>query len=125
MVFVTIQFIKMKKLYSAIALFMLVFLGEATAQNSEMTIPASQEKMNVFYSSSENNIHLSFTIATPSPIEIKIVDITGKEIRTSNMPLQFAGTYSEILERNNLKDGIYIMQVNWGGKRFIKRFIIS
>jgi hypothetical protein len=100
-------------------------VSSVLAQNNESAIPLSQEKVNVFYAGSDDNIHLSYTIAHAAPVEIKIVDITGKEIRTVNLPMQFPGTYSEILERNTLKDGIYIMQLSWGGKRFIKRFIIA
>lgn len=95
------------------------------AQNTESNVTLSQEKMNVFYSGNEDNIHLSFTIANASPVEIKIVDITGKGIKTINLPLQFPGVYSEIIDRSTLSDGIYIMELNWGGKRFIKRFVIS
>ena len=100
-------------------------LGQTNAQSNENNNPASLEKMNVFYSAGEDNIHLSYTISNASTLEIKIVDITGREVRTINVPLQFPGTYSEVLERSTLRDGIYIMQMNWGGKRFIKRFIIS
>ena len=114
--------IVMKKIY----IILLILVSAAvSAQNTESSISSSQEKMNVFYSGNEDNIHLSFTLAHPTTVEIKIVDITGKEIRTMNLPLQFPGNYSEILDRNSLRDGIYIMQLNWGGKRFIKRFIIS
>ena len=115
----------MKKVYFLIIILISAAISGVVAQNTDTSIPLSQEKMNVFYSGNEDNIHLSFTIAHPAPVEIKIVDITGKEIRTITLPLQFPGTYSEILERSTLRDGIYIMQLNWGGKRFIKRFIIS
>ncbi|HQW21899.1 MAG TPA: T9SS type A sorting domain-containing protein [Bacteroidia bacterium] len=115
----------MRKIYLVLILLITAIFGSISAQNTESTNSLLQEKMNVFYSGNEDNIHLSFTISTAAPIEIKIVDITGKEIRTINMPLQFPGTYSEILERSSLRDGIYIMQMNWGGKRFIKRFVIS
>ncbi|MFZ7116027.1 MAG: T9SS type A sorting domain-containing protein [Bacteroidota bacterium] len=115
----------MKKVYIFLLILISASFSGVLAQNGDTSIPMSQEKMNVFYSGSENNIHLSYTIAHPTPVEIKIVDITGKEIRTIVTPLQFPGTYSEILERSTLRDGIYIMQLNWGGKRFIKRFIIS
>ena len=115
----------MKKIYILFLILVTASLSISSAQNTEDSIPLSQEKMSVFYSGNEDNIHLSYTIAHASPIEIKIVDITGKEIRTVQLPLQFPGNYSEILDRNSLRDGIYIMQLNWGGKRFIKRFIIS
>lgn len=115
----------MKKVYFLLLILISTSFSGVIAQNTDSSIPLSQEKMNVFYSGNEDNIHLSYTIAHPAPVEIKIVDITGKEIRTIALPLQFPGTYSEILERSTLRDGIYIMQLNWGGKRFIKRFIIS
>ena len=104
----------MKKIYILFLILVTASLSISSAQNTENSIPLSQEKMSVFYSGNH-----------ASPIEIKIVDITGKEIRTVQLPLQFPGNYSEILDRNSLRDGIYIMQLNWGGKRFIKRFIIS
>ncbi len=117
--------IEMKKIYLLLIVLVTAYTSRISAQNTEGSISQTQEKMNVFYSGNEDNIHLSFTISTASPIEIKIVDITGKEIRTIALPLQFPGSYSEILERSSLRDGIYIMQLNWGGKRFIKRFVIS
>ncbi len=115
----------MKKIYIILIILISASISGIMAQNTEISIPLSQEKMNVFFSSSENNIHLSYTLAHATNVEIKIVDITGKEIRSIALPLQFPGTYSEIIERSSLRDGIYIMQLNWGGKRFIKRFIIS
>jgi hypothetical protein len=117
----------MKKIYLAFFLTFSMISGISMAQNNqgENNISLSQEKMNVFYSSSEDMIRLSYTIATPSPVEIKIVDITGNSIKTINLPMQFAGSYSEILERTNMRQGIYIMEMNWAGKRFIKRFVIS
>ena len=115
----------MKKIYIILIILISASVSGITAQNTESSIPFSQEKMNVFFSSTENNIHLSYTLAQASNVEIKIVDITGKDVRTMVLPLQFPGTYSEIIERSSLRDGIYIMQLNWSGKRFIKRFIIS
>ena len=115
----------MKKIYILLLILVSASITSIFAQNAEFSIPLSQEKMTVFYSGNEDNIHLSYTLAHASAVEIKIVDITGKEIRALQLPLQFPGNYSEILDRNSLRDGIYIMQLNWGGKRFIKRFIIS
>ena len=115
---------EMKKIYLLILLLISASIG-ISAQNTDNNISLSQEKVNVFYSGNEDNIHLSYSISSAAPVEIKIVDITGKEIRTVNLPLQFPGNYSEILERGSLKDGIYILQMNWGGKRFTKRFIVS
>jgi hypothetical protein len=115
----------MKKIYLIIIVLITSAFGSISAQNTENTITQTQEKVNVFFSGNEDNIHLSYSIASASAIEIKIVDITGKEIRTTNLPLQFPGNYSEILERGGLRDGIYILQMSWGGKRFIKRFVVS
>ncbi len=115
---------KMKKNYFVLVLLISLFTQPSIAQ-SNVDGSNLQEKINVYYNNTDDVIRLNYTMNSPSPVEIKIIDITGKSIRNISLPMQFFGNYSEIIDRNNLRDGIYILQMNWAGKRFIKRFIIS
>lgn len=115
---------KMKKNYLLIVLLLSLFVGHSSAQNN-VDGNTIQEKINVNYNNTDDVIRLNYTMNSASPVEIKIIDITGKSIRNLSLPMQFVGNYTEIIDRNNLRDGIYILQMNWAGKRFIKRFIIS
>ena len=115
---------KMKKNYFVLVLLISLFTQPSIAQ-SNVDGSNVQEKINVYYNNTDDVIRLNYTMNSPSPVEIKIIDITGKSIRNISLPMQFFGNYSEIIDRNNLRDGIYILQMNWAGKRFIKRFIIS
>lgn len=116
----------MKKIYFAFLILLSIYNNTTTAQSNQDTpISLSQEKMNVFYSNSEDMIRLSYSMSVSSPVEIKIVDITGKSIKALNLPMQFSGSYSEVIERNGLREGIYILEMTFSGRRFIKRFVIS
>ncbi len=116
----------MKKIYFAILMLLFIYGSTARAQSNQDTpISLSQEKMNVFFSNTEDMIRLSYTMSASSPVEIKIVDITGKQIKAVNFPMQFSGSYSDVIERNGLREGIYILEMTFSGRRFIKRFIIS
>lgn len=116
----------MKNIYFAILMLLFIYGSTARAQSIQDTpISLSQEKMNVFFSNTEDMIRLSYTMSASSPVEIKIVDITGKQIKAVNFPMQFSGSYSDVIERNGLREGIYILEMTFSGRRFIKRFIIS
>ena len=118
----------MKKIYFTFLLLLSIYSTTTTTtaqSNQDSPISLSQEKMNVFYSNTEDMIRLSYSMSASSPVEIKIVDITGKSIKALNLPMQFSGSYSEVIERNGLREGIYILEMTFSGRRFIKRFVIS
>lgn len=115
----------MKKIYFAFLVLLSICSITTIAQTNQDSPTLSQEKMNVLFSNSEDMIRLSYTMSAPSPVEIKIVDITGKSIKSFNLPMQFSGSYSEVIERNGMREGIYILEMTFSGRRFIKRFVIS
>ena len=64
-----------------------------------------------------SNLNVSYTLENASVVSVRIVDITGREVYTTSEGRQIAGAHSISLnEINSLPSGIYLMQINMGGK---------
>ena len=55
---------------------------------------------------------LHFTLSTSSNVNIEITDLTGKQIRNENIGSYSSGNNSVIINKNNLKSGMYLLKMN-------------
>ena len=68
---------------------------------------------------------ISYSLSKASPVLLKVLDITGKEIMTLVNAQQNAGDYSIVLNAGNLSAGIYFYKLNVGKYSKIKKMIIK
>jgi hypothetical protein len=54
---------------------------------------------------------LRFTLSASSNVSIEITDVTGKRIRNENLGRYDSGTSSVVIDRNDLKSGMYFLKV--------------
>jgi hypothetical protein len=91
----------------------------ASAENSK----AEKVKLNQNYPNPFNpSTIISYSVNDASNVNIRIFDMTGREIRTLVNSFQNAGTYSVNFNANNLASGIYfyVLRVNNGSNEITK-----
>ncbi len=55
---------------------------------------------------------LRFTLSESSDVSIVITDITGKQLRSEKLGRYSSGTNSVIINKNELKSGMYFLKMN-------------
>jgi len=55
---------------------------------------------------------LRFTLNVSSNVSIEITDVTGKQMRNENLGRYGSGTNSVVINRNDLKSGMYFLKIN-------------
>jgi hypothetical protein len=55
---------------------------------------------------------LRFSLSVSSNVNVEITDVTGKQIRNENLGRYNSGTNSVIINRNELKSGMYFLKIN-------------
>jgi hypothetical protein len=55
--------------------------------------------------------------------DIRILDINGKLIYSASYP-NFAGYFNRRIDISPVSDGVYILQLDIGGKKYVKKFVV-
>lgn len=101
------------------------FYGQfsVSAPNAIRT-PASQ--INFLVSSKDNsNFTLSYNITGNSNVELSVTDITGKVVRVLFSGEKQGGEYVENYYLEDIRTGIYILQMNCNNQRLSRRILIN
>ena len=78
----------------------------------------------VFPNPAGNSTSVSYSVATPSIVSIKIKDINGKEVLNVSKGYHEAGEYSEQINTSSLSPGIYFTEVQIGESVMNKKLMI-
>lgn len=96
---------------------------ESLADNKLSTVKNEQVKLNQNYPNPFNpSTVISYAINDNSNVNIKVYDLTGKEVKTLVNSFQNAGTYSVNFNASALSSGIYfyVLRVNTGGNEMTR-----
>lgn len=66
----------------------------------------------------------SYRIASPAEVEIKVFDLSGKEVLSQNRGVQNSGTYSFTVNGSSLSSGIYLYKVKAGNLVQTKKMVL-
>lgn len=68
---------------------------------------------------------VNFTLATPSPVEIRLFNLAGQPVRTESTGQMPAGAHQLNLNLNDLPTGIYLLQLQAGNEQQTQRLLIE
>ena len=91
---------------------------------SGIYVPSIATTFNVF-SPAESVYTLSYKLLQSSDVNIRLYDITGKEIMLLTDQFLAAGDYSENHVLNDIQKGLYLVELRAGEQRITKRVIID
>ena len=66
----------------------------------------------------------NFTLPEEGELNIRISNLEGKEVFSRYFE-RFGGTYSEMIDLSDQKDGIYLLEIISGGNKEVKKIIIN
>lgn len=101
-----------------------VRLGIKTGVNEQI---ANQIGFKVQPNPFSNFTTLSYELSEAHQVEIKLMDITGKEIGNLFNGIQTAGTQEIELNKSafNLNSGLYLIHMNIDGQKFAKKIVVE
>lgn len=73
----------------------------------------------------ENFISITFTTREIEEVKIEVSNLLGKSVLTENKSLERTGIHKIELERNNLPKGIYLVNLQMGKSRFVKKILLK
>lgn len=73
-----------------------------------------------------NNININFSINNPSKVDIEVIDVTGKVVKTIKGNDTFAtGKHSISLDVTGLESGSYMYSITAAGTRMVSKFVVT
>jgi len=73
----------------------------------------------------ESRSTLSFTLATPETVEISLISLQGKTVKTLPSTAYGSGQHSVMLDGSDLPAGLYNVQLKAGGKVFNQKITVK
>lgn len=73
-----------------------------------------------------NSVNINFSLNNASKVEIEILDITGKVVKTiKDANIMLAGKHSVSVDVSSLESGSYMYSVNAGGNKLFSKFVVT
>ncbi len=99
--------------------------------NPQLAIDASLTKVennglsigNVYPNPTNGQTNVNYTLANESAVSIKVVDVTGKVVYTSNQGSQVAGNHKVSFDASSFTNGVYYVTINTDGTQVTKKLI--
>jgi hypothetical protein len=91
----------------------------------EFGMPDQRLEINIFPNPAAQSAQVSIEIDQPSQINIMLLDGNGNELRKIAESAADPGLFSTTIEVSNLKDGLYFIKTEAGGKSSIQRLIVK
>lgn len=98
-------------------------LSVGSSINPLLTTPSTE--ITVFPNPFAGQTHVQFTLAKQENVQIRILDLTGKEVGMFNQGTMDAGSYTITLDASHLSAGMYLMNVNIGNQIITKKIEIQ
>ncbi|HYD92415.1 MAG TPA: T9SS type A sorting domain-containing protein, partial [Flavobacterium sp.] len=101
-----------------------IMKGDTTATVIENVVPVFTD-VKIYPNPFSNQTKVEYSIETKSDIEIKLFDISGREIKALVSEEQAAGTYTYVIDgRNlNLAEGTYLLRFINGKNKQLEKII--
>lgn len=85
----------------------------------------NQTEVNVFPNPFAGQTNIQFNLAKQENVQVRILDLTGKEVGTYNQGTMDAGSYTITLDASALSAGMYLMNINIGNQVITKKIEIQ
>jgi hypothetical protein len=85
----------------------------------------NQTEVNVFPNPFAGQTNIQFNLAKQENVQVRILDLTGKEVGTFNQGTMDAGSYTITLDASGLSAGMYLMNINIGNQVITKKIEIQ
>ncbi|HWY37943.1 MAG TPA: T9SS type A sorting domain-containing protein [Bacteroidia bacterium] len=94
------------------------------------TIAYSQGDLSLYAASpnpASNTVNINFTLKNPSKVDIEVIDITGKVVKTIKGSDTFSSTakHAVTIDVTNLEAGSYFYSVNANGTKLFSKFVVA
>lgn len=98
---------------------------ELPVGNSYSIVGNIKEVLFVFPNPAQNNALVQFSAMVDSPVELKMTDLTGRLVFEQSITSTGAGLQTVPVDLQQLKNGLYLIQVNTGGKFLTGKMLIQ
>ena len=71
-----------------------------------------------------NETRISYTVTNPGIVSLKVIDLQGKEVAVVFDKFVSPGTYSAVIEANNIPSGMYIYKLESNGFVVAKKLVV-
>lgn len=82
------------------------------------------DQLNFYPNPSDGQFTVNFNSAEKGNLNITVTDMEGKTVYTERVP-DFTGTYNKQYNLSGLKNGIYVLKMEIGGKSHFKKMMID
>jgi len=72
-----------------------------------------------------STLTISYTLPIPSPVSLKVFDLSGREVATLTEGWREAGSYREVWEGKDAASGIYLLKGNFNKHQKIQTILLS
>jgi hypothetical protein len=98
--------------------------GSPVAVENEKELPKQYELSQNYPNPFNPSTEISYTIPSSGMVNIKVFDLTGREITTLVNEVKSAGTYKVKFDAGNLPSGIYLYSMQSAGVMKMKKMIL-
>jgi hypothetical protein len=78
-----------------------------------------------YYNSITNMYNVEFDVRTPSPIAYSVYSSDGKTVDEQFLGEKPAGHHTIVMDLDDLKSGVYVMDLRIGGKSFQRKMLVK
>jgi len=80
--------------------------------------------LNIYPNPTKSSLTLQYNLIENSSINVAIYDVIGRKVQ-ENKWVQHKGMHQNMVNTQNLKNGIYLLRLSTGNKTAVKRFVIN
>ncbi len=81
--------------------------------------------LNAYPNPTNSNTNVNFALATASDVQMNIINMLGENVYSNNFGKLAAGNYNEVVNFNNMPNGLYLVNLNVNGKVSTLRLTVS
>jgi hypothetical protein len=89
------------------------------------SIVADNSAFGVYPNPANTSTEITYTLTEESNVDVRLVDVAGRDVSVLSQGAQAAGTYRETMNTANLPDGVYIVRMQVGKAVSTRRLIIT
>jgi hypothetical protein len=81
--------------------------------------------LNAYPNPTNSNTNVNFALASASDVQMNIINMLGENVYSNDFGTLAAGNYNEVVNFNNMPNGLYLVNLNVNGKVSTLRLTVS
>jgi hypothetical protein len=81
--------------------------------------------LNAYPNPANSNTNVNFALAAASDVQMNIINMLGENVYSNDFGTLAAGNYNEVVNFNNMPNGLYLVNLNVNGKVSTLRLTVS